>query len=218
MLQIIGLLILIGLIVVTLKNISKILSFLTGLSIIGGFIWLIYQYPIQTIASIASITIATAITSRINDASTIKKIKTLIENQDKKGITKYYASKSKNTKQKIINYIIENTNLRTKGEILSTLYSADFINYMSKRSNSSKTSIVERTDIENHLNPIWNQDGLEQYSVSNISKILKKAKHAHSVTFETPNSTEKGKSLELVRLTTEPENNFFENAINLDED
>jgi hypothetical protein len=218
MLHIIGLLLLLGLIITALKHKGKILTFALGLAIIAGAIWLLYEYPIQTIAILASIFVTTAIISKISDANLKRKIENFIKNKDNKKLIQYHLSKTASTKRRIIFHIHKKVNLHNKSELLPSLFAADFIDYMSKRSNSSATSIVEKTEIENHLKSIWNQDGLEQYTVSNIGKHLTEAKHTYSVSFESPNSTGKGKPIELVKLSTEPENDLFENAISLDEE
>lgn len=95
------------------------------------------------------------------------------------------------------------------------MFVADFIGYMSKRSNSNKKSIVEKNEIENYLDSIWQSDELKQYKVANISDYIKETKYNYTVSFESPRN-EKGKRVELVKLFMEPEGDLFENAINLD--
>ncbi len=215
MLYIIGFFLLLGVFALALKNIKKIIYFNVWTTIIVACVWLLFEYPLETMSLVAFIIIIGIFVSKISDATLKKEIKAIIQSGNTEALVKYYTPKSNDIKQKTISYIQRSTDLHAKTTLLQNLFVADFIGYMSKRSNSSKKSIVEKNEIENYLNSIWQSDGLEQYKVENISSHIRETEYNYTVSFESPRN-EKGKRIELVKLFMGPENDPFENAINLD--
>lgn len=215
MLYIIGFFLLLGVFALALKNIKKIIYFNVWASIIVACVWLLFEYPLETMLFVAFAIIVATFTSKISNATFRKKIEAIIQSGGVEALVEYYTPKSNDIKRKTISCIQRSTDLHTKKTLLQNLFVADFIGYMSKRSNSSKKSIVEKNEIENYLDSIWQSDELKQYKVGNISDYIKETKYNYTVSFESPRN-EKGKRVELVKLFMEPEGDLFENAINLD--